>query len=266
MSRVFITGSADGLGQHAARTLAAGGHEVVLHARSQSRARDAAAAVPEASAVLVGDLSRLADVRELAEQANRSGRFDAVIHNAGIGYREPRRELTEDGAERVFAINVLAPYVLTALMHRPARLVYLSSGLHRGGDPDLDDLRRDAGGGLDDRRRQRRPWNGSQAYADSKLWDAVLAAAVARRWSDVSANTVEPGWIATRMGGPGAPGSLDEGVDTMCWLAVSDEPEALASGRYLYRRAPRDHHPAIDDSAIGEGLLEVCAEWSGVTL
>jgi NAD(P)-dependent dehydrogenase (short-subunit alcohol dehydrogenase family) len=265
MSRVFITGSADGLGRYAARTLAGAGHEVVLHARSRSRARDAADAVPEAGAVLVGDLSRLSEVADLAEQANRSGRFDAVIHNAGIGYREPHRELTEDGAEHVFAINVLAPYTLTALMHRPARLVYLSSGLHRGGDPDLDDVRRDAGG-PDGPRRERRPWNASQAYADSKLWDAVLAAAVARRWSDVSSNAVEPGWIATRMGGPGAPGSLDEGVDTMCWLAVSDEPAALVSGRYLYRRAEREHHPAIDDPAIGEGLLEVCAEWSGVTL
>ena len=255
MSRVFITGSADGLGRHAARTLAAGGHEVVLHARNETRAAEAAEAVPDAAGVLVGDLSRLSEVRDLAEQANRRGRFDAVIHNAGIGFRQSRRERTEDGIELVFAVNVLAAYVLTALIERPSRLVYLSSGLHRGGEPDLDQVLRDG-----------RRWDGGQAYADSKLWDAVLAVAVARRWDDVSSNAVEPGWIATRMGGPGAPGSLDEGVDTMCWLAVSDEPEARASGRYLYRRAVRDHHPVIDDPAIGERLLEVCAGLSGVTM
>lgn len=253
MSRVLITGSADGLGRHAGRRLAAEGHDVVLHARNAERARDGAAAVPDAAGVIVGDLSSVRETREAAAQAADLGPFDAVIHNAGIGYREPRRVLTADGVELVFAVNVLAPYVLTALIEPPARLVYLSSGLHRGGEPDLADIG-----------WERRRWNGSQAYSDSKLWDVVLAFAVARRWPDVCANAVEPGWIATRMGGRGAPGTLDEGVDTMCWLAVSDDAHARVSGRYVSERAERSHHPAADDAALGEALLVRCGELSGV--
>jgi NAD(P)-dependent dehydrogenase (short-subunit alcohol dehydrogenase family) len=137
MARVFITGSADGLGLMAARLLIADGHAVTLHARSAERAAEVDAAGAEG--VLVGDLSSVRATRDLAARANASGRFDAVIHNAGIGYREPRRVETADGLEHVFAVNVLAPYLLTALMEPPDRLVYLSSGMARGGDPELDD-------------------------------------------------------------------------------------------------------------------------------
>jgi NAD(P)-dependent dehydrogenase (short-subunit alcohol dehydrogenase family) len=236
MSTVLITGSADGLGQMAARRLVDGGHEVVLHARSPQRAHEAADAVPGAAAALAGDLGSLADVRALAEQANQRRRFDAVIHNAGVGYREPRRVETVDGLSHVFAINVLAPYLLTALMTRPARLVFLSSGMHLGGDPSVDDLQW----------RERR-WSGAQAYSDSKLFDLVLAYAVARRWPDVLSNAVEPGWVPTKMGGAGAPDDLDRGDETQAWLAVSDEPAARVSGRYFYHLAERGYAPAADD-------------------
>src|SRR5471032_835797 len=97
MSRVFITGSADGLGQMAARLLVDAGHEVVLHARSTARAQEALKAVPDARAALVGDLSNIAATIALAEQVNRLGRFDAVIHNAAVGFQEPRRTATVDG-------------------------------------------------------------------------------------------------------------------------------------------------------------------------
>ena len=137
MSRVFITGSSEGLGLMAARLLADDGHSVTLHARSAARAEDARAALPAARAVVVGDLSSIAGMRQVAGQANAGGPYDAVIHNAGVGYREPRRIRTDDGLEHVFAINVLAPYLLTGLIERPGRLVYLSSGMHRGGDPGL---------------------------------------------------------------------------------------------------------------------------------
>lgn len=252
MSRVLVTGSADGLGQMAAQRLVALGHEVVLHARSARRAREAIDAVPGASGVLVGDLSSVAETRSVAEQANATGRFDAVIHNAGVGYREPRRD-TADGVEHVFAINVLAPYVLTALMERPRRLVYLSSGMHRGGDVALDDLT-----------WSRRAWNGAQAYADSKLYDVVLAFAVARRWPDVLSNAVEPGWVATRMGGPGAPDDLALGPETQVWLAVSDDPEARVTGRIFYHRRERDSHPAASDPAVQDALLRACEALTGV--
>jgi hypothetical protein len=139
MARVFITGSSDGLGMMTGRLLVEMGHVVVLHARSEERAERTRVALPQAETVLVGDLSTIAAMREVADQANGRGRFDAVIHNVGIGYREPRRLETGDGLSQLWAVNVLAPYVLTALMRKPDRLVYLSSGMHTGGDPSLDD-------------------------------------------------------------------------------------------------------------------------------
>jgi NAD(P)-dependent dehydrogenase (short-subunit alcohol dehydrogenase family) len=255
MARIMITGSADGLGQMAARLLIGEGHEVVLHARSQARARDAQAGAPGSAGVLVGDLAVLGETVKLAGQAAAAGPFDAIIHNAGVGYRQPQRIATPDGLSNVFAVNVAAPYLLTALIPRPRRLVYLSSGMHRGGDPGLDDLQ-----------WERRRWNGSQAYADSKLLDVVLAFAVARRWPDVLSNAVDPGWVATRMGGPGAPDDLSLGALTQAWLAVSDDPAATVTGRYLYHQQARDTHPAARDESEQEGLLGACARLTSVTL
>ncbi|HEX8505605.1 MAG TPA: SDR family NAD(P)-dependent oxidoreductase, partial [Hymenobacter sp.] len=223
MARVFITGSADGLGQLAARLLVAQGHQVVLHARNAPRGQQALAAVPGAETVVTGDLSSLREMRLVAERANALGRFDAVIHNAGVGYQERGRGTTEDGLPLVFAVNSLAPYVLTCLIERPARLVYLSSGLHGSGDPSLEDLAWDS-----------RPWSGFQAYADSKLHDVLLAFAVARRWPEVQSNALEPGWVATKMGGAGAPDSLEEGTKTQVWLATSQDPAATVTGQYFY--------------------------------
>lgn len=249
MSKVLITGSADGLGREAAKQLVRAGHEVVLHARDEARAQRALAGVPGAAAALPGDLSSIASTRALAELINAAGVFDAIIDNAGIGYRERTRRETEDGLEHVFQINVLAPYLLTALVNRPARLIYLSSGLHRAGDPDLADLQ-----------WEHRPWNGYQAYSDSKLFDAVLAAAVARRWPDVVSSSVEPGWVRTKMGGPGAPGAIGPGAETQVWLATSDDPLALQSGRHFYHRRPCETHPAVAELAVQDGLLAACYE------
>ena len=97
-----------------------------------ARADDTRASLPQAEAVVIGDLSTIAATRSVAEQVNQLGRFDAVIHNAGIGYRERPARSTADGLPHVFAVNMLAPYVLTALIERPRRLVYLSSGMHHG--------------------------------------------------------------------------------------------------------------------------------------
>jgi NAD(P)-dependent dehydrogenase (short-subunit alcohol dehydrogenase family) len=254
MSKVLITGSSDGLGLAAAQRLLAAGHEVVLHARNQGRARDAMTAAPNANGVLVGDLASIAETRGLADQANRWGLFDAVIHNAGVGNRERRIE-TADGLEHIFAINVLAPYLLTALMKQPKRLIYLSSGMHRGGDPDLADLQ-----------WKRRRWNGTQAYSDSKLFDVVLALALARRWPAVSSNAVDPGWVATKMGGRGAPDDLDRGSETQAWLAVSRDSDATVSGAYFYHKKPQRLHPAASDVTVQDALLAACEELTGTQM
>lgn len=254
MSRVFITGSTDGLGLMAARLLVEQGHAVVLHARNDTRAADARAALPEAEAVAVGDLASIAATKSVAEQVNALGTFDAVIHNAGVGYRERRIE-TVDRLEHVFAINVLAPYILTVLITQPERLIYLSSGMHRGGNPDFKDLQ-----------WKHRPWNGAQAYSDSKLFDAVLSAAIARRWPDVFSNAVEPGWVPTKMGGPGAPGDMAQAPVTQLWLATSNEPAALVSGQYFYHQQLRETHPAVHDAKFQDQLLARCESLSGVSI
>jgi NAD(P)-dependent dehydrogenase (short-subunit alcohol dehydrogenase family) len=255
VSRVLITGSSDGLGLLAARLLAADGHSVTLHARSQRRADDARATLPQADGVVIGDLSSLAGMAQAAKQANAAGRFDAVIHNAGIGPREPRRVETEDGLAQVFAVNVLAPYLLTALIERPDRLIYLSSDLHRGGNADLEDPQW-AG----------RHWDGAQAYSDSKLFDVVLAFAVARRWPALRSNAVGPGWVATKMGGPGASDDMSLAPVTQAWLAVSHDPGAMVSGRYFYHQQPRETNPAARDAAVQDELLGYCARLTGVEL
>ena len=255
MRTILVTGSADGLGLIAARQLIAAGHQVTLHARDAVRAEQAMAAAPAAAGVLTADLASLEQTRMLAEAAVAAEGYDAVIHNAGIGYREVRRTPTEDGLERVFQVNVLAPYLLTALMPRPERLVYLSSGLHRSGELAFDDLQWESRG-----------WNAMQAYSDSKLHDAILAAAVARAWPDVRSNAVEPGWIATRMGGDGGSQDFEAGADTQTWLASSDDPGAEVSGAYLYHRERAATHPAVGDPQVQDELLAACRELTGTGL
>jgi NAD(P)-dependent dehydrogenase (short-subunit alcohol dehydrogenase family) len=253
MSRIFITGSADGLGLMAARLLIEEGHEVVLHARNEQRAQDALASAPGAAGALVGDLSSIDQTRRLSVDVNAHGRFDAVIHNAGVGYRERRAE-TEDGLEHVFAINVLAPYLLTALIDRPDRLVYLSSGMHQAGDPNFADLQ-----------WEQRRWDSAQAYSDSKLLDAALAFIIAKRWSDVATNAVEPGWVATKMGGARAPDDLAQGPLTQAWLAGSPETADITGG-YFYHQRPRRPAPLAHDDELWQLLLESCAALTGVRL
>jgi NAD(P)-dependent dehydrogenase (short-subunit alcohol dehydrogenase family) len=239
----------------AAQLLIEQGHSVVLHARNQKRGQEAMAAVPGAQTVVVGDLSSIAGVRTVAEQVNSLGSFDAIIHNAAIGYQEPRRIATEDGLPQVFAVNTLAPYILTALIQRPKRLVYLSSGLHQSGDASLTDLT-----------WERRPWQGQQAYSDTKLHDVLLAFAVARLWPDVFSNALEPGWVATKMGGPGATDDLDAGHRTQVWLAASDDPAATVTGQYFYHMRPRKPRPVTRDTRVQEALLDACKRLSGVEL
>jgi NAD(P)-dependent dehydrogenase (short-subunit alcohol dehydrogenase family) len=255
MARVFITGSSDGLGLMAARLLIEEGHSVIAHARDEQRAGQTRATLPGAKQVVTGDLSSITQTRGVAEQVNALGDVDAVIYNAAVGPDERRRIETADGLSHVFEINVLAPYVLTALIARPRRVIYLTSGLHRGGDPALDDPQ-----------WEHRAWRGPQAYSDSKLYDVALAMAVARRWPEVLSNAVAPGWVPTKMGGAGAPDDLAQGSQTQAWLAVSDETAALVSGCYFFHQQQEQFHPAARSPQVQDALTDYCAQLSGIQL
>ena len=255
MARVFITGSSDGLGRMAAQLLIEQGHQAILHARNEKRAQDAIAAISGAVSVILGDLASITETRKVAYEVNALDSVDAVIHNAAVGYQEARRIATEDGLPHVFAVNTLAPYILTALIRRPQRLIYLSSGLHRQGDPSVDDLK-----------WEKRRGNGTQAYSDTKLHDTMLAFAIARHWNNVYSNALEPGWVATKMGGPRAPDELDQGHRTQVWLATSNDPEAKLSGQYFFHMKLLAPHRVAYDVERQEKLLEACSQLSGIKL
>jgi NAD(P)-dependent dehydrogenase (short-subunit alcohol dehydrogenase family) len=254
MARIFITGSTDGLGRAAARALLDEGHEVILHARSAERAKVLTDLAPRAAGVVVGDLSSAAGVRGLARQVNDAGRMGAVIHNAGV-YLEPARAATPEGHARTLAVNTLAPYLLTALISRPDRLIYLSSGMHRSG-----------GGPLRDIDWLERRWNAVRAYSESKLHVATLALAIARRWPELQSHAVDPGWVPTKMGGAGAPDDLEMGHLTQTWLATSNDPAATTSGGYWYHRKRQAPAPEALDPEFQDALLDRLAELTGVAL
>ncbi|MGJ5755788.1 short-subunit dehydrogenase [Streptomyces puniciscabiei] len=241
MSRILVTGSADGLGRAAADALLSGGHEVVVHARNRERAAALDALVDRGAHLVVGDFTDRDAVRRIAAELNAAQPLDAVIHNAGVW-----------SGRAVMPVNIIAPYLLTALLRGPHRLVYLSSGSHFGGRPWLD--------GVD--------WRGASAgsYADSKLFVTTLAAAVARLRPDVLSNAVDPGWVPTRMGGPGAPDDLELGHRTQEWLVSGDEPEALTTGGYWYHRRRQQPHRAVHDETFQDGLLRALAEETGTVL
>ena len=204
--------------------------------------------------MVIGDLASQKETRSIAEQVNALGPMDAVIHNAGI-YTTPDRGSTPEGHATVLAVNTLAPYILTALIERPRRLVYLSSGLHRGGEGSLEDLDWTA-----------RKWDAAQAYAESKLHVAAIAAALARRWPAVLSNAVDPGWVRTRMGGRSAPVDLDTGQRTLSWLAVSKEARARVSGGYWHNLAKQQPAIEVTDVDFQDRLSSRLHDLTGVAL
>lgn len=240
MARIFITGSADGLGALSAKALIEQRHEVVLHARNTERGKEAMHRNPGAAGVVTADLTNIDETIELAQEVNALGAFDAVIHNAGV---------YQVSAKEVFAVNTLAPYILTCLVQKPRRLIYLSSGMHMQGRSKLDLFATDVN---------------RITYSDSKLHVLMLCKAVARLWPDVFANAVDPGWVPTRMGGRGAPDDLQKGYETQVWLATSGDAAAQVSGRYFFHQKERQHNPEADDIALQDQLLQQCATRTGV--
>ncbi|MGE5457409.1 MAG: SDR family NAD(P)-dependent oxidoreductase [Methanococcaceae archaeon] len=240
MARIFITGSSDGLGHLAAKSLIEQGHKVVLHARNNERASDAVKKTTGAENVVIGDISDPDQTVKLAEQVNQLGNFDAVIHNAGV-YRT--------AASDIFHINTLAPYTLTCLINKPKRLIYLTSGLHSQGQPKLESFKNNVN---------------RINYSDSKLHVLLLCFAAARYWPDVYSNAVNPGWVPTRMGGSGAPDNLQKGYETQVWLSVSNDENAKVSGEYFFHKKPGHHNPIADDIELQDKFLSVCREITGI--
>ncbi|HYW34760.1 MAG TPA: hypothetical protein VE868_05070, partial [Balneolaceae bacterium] len=141
-------------------------------------------------------------------------------------------------------------YILTCQIHRPKRLIYLSSGMHKHGDPALEQIT---------------SGRGNISYSDSKLHVVLLAKAVARKWPDVYDNAVDPGWVPTKMGGSGAPGDLQKGYETQVWLAVSNDNKAKVSGRYFHHKKEANYHPKADEIAVQEKFLTACKDVTGVS-
>jgi NAD(P)-dependent dehydrogenase (short-subunit alcohol dehydrogenase family) len=241
MARIFITGSADGLGQLAAKALIAQGHRVVLHARNEKRGQEALDKVPGAETVLTADLGSIEETKQLASKVNALGKFDAVIHNAGLYYAS---------AEEIFSVNTLAPYILTCLIQKPERLIYLSSDMQLQGRSKLESFKTDIS---------------RITYSDSKLHVLMLCMAVARKWPQVFANALNPGWVPTKMGGQGAPDDLHKGYETQVWLAVSNNEKAKVSGHFFYHQKETDYNPEADDVLLQERFLDLCKEITGIS-
>lgn len=240
MARIFITGSADGLGLLAAEELINQGHSVVLHARNPQRGVAVKGKVSAAEAILTADLSGIEETKKLAEEVNNLGTFDAVIHNAGV-YQVP--------APQIFAVNTLAPYILTCLIQKPKRLIYLSSGMHFQGRPNFENF----GSGTS-----------RISYSDSKLHILMLTKAVARKWPTIFANAVDPGWVPTKMGGRGAPDDLQKGYETQVWLAASNDDKARVSGQYFHHKKERSYNTTANDVMLQEKLLHLCSAITGI--
>jgi NAD(P)-dependent dehydrogenase (short-subunit alcohol dehydrogenase family) len=257
MARILITGSSDGLGSIVAQKLISRGHSVVLHARNDQRAKDATAAAPGAEGVVTGDLSDISSTKSMAKQINDMGSFDCIIHNAGL-YRGGFRK-TSDGIPALAAVNTFAPYILTALVNKPKRLVFLSSEMHQSGSADLSDplwAKRGESGFSD-----------TTSYCASKLHNILFAKAFARRWPEVQSNALDPGWVATKMGGKGATGSAEAAVETYVMLAEGEEDHAKKSGEY-FRPEKRIGSPqkATNDEKLQDRLLEICSAFSDVSI
>ncbi len=252
MSKIFITGSSDGLGLLSAKKLLSMGHQVVFHARNTNRANSIIKEVPNAEKILIGDLSNIEETKKLANQVNELGYFDTIIHNAGI-YNDPKGNSSINDLPLLFTVNSIAPYILTALIERPKRLIYLSSSMHQQGDASIKKLESILEGKT------------TPSYSDTKLHDLILALAVARKWKNTISNAVDPGWVPTKMGGENAIDDITKGYETQVWLATEQEKEATISGRYLHHKKEMNYNFQAKDEEIQEKFLSICKEITGIS-
>ncbi len=249
MAIFCLTGSSDGIGLATARLLLAEGHRVLVHARNADRGAPVIDALEGDVRLVTGDLARMDDVRELAVQVAEHGPLDALVHNAGVWVRDEVAPMTPDGFETTFAVNVLAPHLLTALLAKQitGRLVWLGSGMAGSGRPKPSAL-----GG------ERSP---RQAYADSKACNVALAMAWGRRLPAVASAAFDPGWVRTKLASSGAPGNVPDAADALAFCCTTAD---LAAAPYWKDRAPHPVPGRLRDVGLQDAIAEACDKLAGL--
>lgn len=260
MATLCITGATDGIGLATTRRLLAAGHRVLVHARSEERGRPvledlSRIAGPGGEAVLVtGDLARLDDVRALAAQVQALGPVDVLVHNAGVWVRGDTPRTTVDGLETTFAVNVLAPHLLTHLLapQLRGRLVWLGSGMAGSGRPDPGALGR--------------PQEPQRAYADSKACDVGLAVAWGARLPEVASAALDPGWVPTKLASRGAPGRVEDSATSLvhCCTPAEEGGADLGSAPYWKGREPVPLPSRLRDAAFCAAVAAGCDRLLGL--
>ncbi|WP_448641930.1 SDR family NAD(P)-dependent oxidoreductase [Geodermatophilus sp. URMC 63] len=245
MATIAITGSTDGIGRAAARRLLGEGHTVVLHARSEARGAPVAEELGRLGDVRLatGDLADLDEVRALAGQL---GDVDVLVHNAGV-WPDEGAPPSRQGHELAFAVNALAPHLLTALLRDRVneRLVFLGSGMVGSGRVDPDGLGS--------------PREPGRAYADSKALDVVLSLGWARRLPGLRVGAVDPGWVRTKLASAGAPGDVEDGGARVALAAAGDWPGGYTAGRRP-ARTPR----ALEDTGLQDRVFTAMDRLAGI--
>ena len=249
MTTVCLTGSTDGIGLAAARLLLRDGHRVLLHARTEARGGPVADALEGDVHLVTGDLSSLEEVRALAGQVRDHGPLDVLAHNAGVWVRGDTPRVTPDGFETTFAVNVLAPHLLTALLSDlvTERLLWLGSGMAGSGRPKPSALG-----------AEREP---RQAYADSKACDVALAVGWGRRLPGVVSAAVDPGWVRTKLASSGAPGDVEQGGDGLAFCCTTPD---LDRAPYWKDRRPVPVPGRLRDAGLQDALLAECDRLAGL--
>jgi NAD(P)-dependent dehydrogenase (short-subunit alcohol dehydrogenase family) len=249
VSTIAVTGSTDGIGLAAARALLARGHRVLVHARSEQRGRPVVDSLDGDVALVTGDLSSPASVRGLADQLRGHGPLDALVHNAGVWVRGDVPRRTADGVETTFAVNVLAPHLLTALVGDAVRgrLLWLGSGMARSGRPDPATLGQETDPG--------------RAYATSKAADVALAIGWGRRLPSLASAAYDPGWVPTKLASSGAPGDVRRSGEGLAWCATEAD---LTAAPYWADRRPTPVPAPLRDPGLQDALLAACDRLAGL--
>ena len=269
-----VTGATSGIGKAAATALARMGAQIVLVGRDQGRTEATAAEIGANAAVPpkaeIADLASMEQVHALAGRLGSLERIDVVVNNAGLVLGE--RRVTEDGFEHVFAVNHLAPFLLTNLLlprltgSAPARVVTVTSDAHSAANLDLDDPNLEHG------------WDSWRSYANSKLANILFTRELARRLdgTGVTANCAHPGVVRTGFGREGTfflrlgttiarPFFLspERGADTIVYLASSPDVASQTGGFYV-KRQRREPSAAARDDAAARKLWDISAKMTGL--